>query len=288
MHDPLFPRPVELGAEFVHGKPPEIWWHGPIGTPARPRIAAPTSSSKTARPGKRLERNRAASSRECPTRPEQSFPATISRTPGAPPEAQRAAAGYVEGFNAARQERISVQLAGARGGSRRQRSRATATSASSAAMDSLVDSLWHEIDPATARSIWERRSAPSSGGAARSGWPPANARLTAPRAIMTVPLGVLQSGPSASTRPASLRDACAALEMGRASASSCAFAVRFGRTSKHLADAAFLHAEDPFMRDLVDLAARPRAGDHRLVRRAARRGCARRPRRLGPGELSPA
>ena len=27
LHDPVFPVPVELGAEFVHGKPPEIWRH---------------------------------------------------------------------------------------------------------------------------------------------------------------------------------------------------------------------------------------------------------------------
>src|SRR5258707_243739 len=25
LHDPLYEAPVELGAEFIHGRPPEIW-----------------------------------------------------------------------------------------------------------------------------------------------------------------------------------------------------------------------------------------------------------------------
>ncbi len=112
VHDPLSPLPVELGAEFVHGRPPEIW---------DIIRAAPLTAYDCGRSAIRMRNGRVidedawstidrvmadmqlAAQRE-PDLPFSEFLANSVHTE----EAKRWAAGYVEGFNAARQEIVGI------------------------------------------------------------------------------------------------------------------------------------------------------------------------------------
>jgi monoamine oxidase len=178
--------------------------------------------------------------------PEQSFQQYVENA-AASADARRSAVGYVEGFNAARQELISV------------RSLAIAKEASDridgdrngrlvGGYDRLVDWLWSEIDPERCRLEletpieaieWKRGDVRITAGARA---------FSAPRAVVTLPLGVLQSGAVRfDPLPETLRDACAALVMGSAVRIVLRFRRPIWEDVPALADAAFLQAEDPFI-----------------------------------------
>ncbi len=93
VHDPLAPVAIELGAEFVHGRPPEIFdiiRHGPLTA-------------------YELERNDGEDFLpKSPSRNDVSFETYITRSQH-PPAAKNWARRYVEGFNAARSEVISLR-----------------------------------------------------------------------------------------------------------------------------------------------------------------------------------
>jgi monoamine oxidase len=246
LHDPIFPVPVELGAEFIHGRPPEIWRLVEAGELPALELTAPNvlAENGQARESSWDESEPILSGLS--TVPEQSFRQYIDGL-NAPPGAKRAAAGFVEGFNAARQERISVRslaeeeeaserIDGGRqfrlvGGYRR-----------------LVDWFRSGINPglfdvrlnAPVEAIeWKRGSVRLTAG---------GRRFTAPRAIVTVPLGVLQSGAIRfDPEPPVLRDACLALEMGSALRIVMRFPRPFWEDNPALRDAGFLQVEHPFI-----------------------------------------
>jgi monoamine oxidase len=246
LHEPNFPVPVELGAEFVHGKPPEIWRHVESGRLPALEITGPHVFARGGEPQESGWEESEALLAGLSTAPEQSFKEYVESA-GASPEARRSAVGYVEGFNAARQERISVRsLAIAEAASERIDGDCSARLAGG--YSRLIDWLWSEIDPERCRLVlgtavdaieWKRGEVRITAG---------GRRFTAARAIVTAPLGVLQSGAIRfDPVPETLRDACAALEMG----SAVRIAMRFRRPVWEdvpaLADAAWLQAEDPFI-----------------------------------------
>jgi len=208
LHDPLSPVPIELGAEFIHGKPPEIWSYVESGRFPAVEITAPFLH---VRDGHVEEGDWEATDRilsGMADAPEQSFRDYVAGV-DAPPEACEAAVGYVEGFNAARQELISIRsLAAAPEDDRSFRP--------VRGYSSLIELLWRELD-STRISL----ATPISAVA----WRRDSVRITAstgqvfeaPRAIVTAPLGVLQSGAIRfDPEPAILRDACRGLVMGHA------------------------------------------------------------------------
>ena len=112
IHDPLSPLPIELGAEFIHGRPPETW-----SIIQAAQLTAYDSGDTAVRisNGKVRDHNAwdavgrvMAEMQEAAAHgPDRSF-AEFLETSSEPQEAKLWAAGYVEGFNAARQERVSI------------------------------------------------------------------------------------------------------------------------------------------------------------------------------------
>lgn len=235
LHDPVFPVPVELGAEFVHGKPLEIWRSIESG-----RLSALELPETTNASGIQSILDGLSGA------PEQSFQEYVDRLDPSPDDRQ-AAVGFVEGFNAARQERISVRaLAQAEEASHRiEGGRAFRLSGG---YGRLVDSFWREIDPArcdvhlgapVSSMLWKRR-------AVRARTPRGD--FEASRAIVTTPLGVLKAGAlRLDPEPAIVRDACGALEMGAAVRIVLRFRRAFWEDRREHRDSVFLEADDPWM-----------------------------------------
>jgi monoamine oxidase len=113
VYDPLSPLPIERGAEFVHGRPPEIW---------DVIRAAPLTAYDCGQAAIRIQNGRVVdddawstidrvmtdmqlAAQRGPDLPFSEFLANSVHTE----EAKRWATGYVEGFNAARQEIVGIQ-----------------------------------------------------------------------------------------------------------------------------------------------------------------------------------
>jgi monoamine oxidase len=182
--------------------------------------------------------------------PEQSFREYLDGS-GASSEVRQAATGYVEGFNAARAERISIRaLAQADGAADRIEGERGFRLAGG--YGQLVAWLWEGIDAARRRLY---------AGTAVEGvaWRRGHVRITArtfdgsrafeaPRAIVTVPLGVLQSGGVRfDPEPANLRDACAGIEMGKAARVVLRFRRPLWEDRAEFRDACFLHSGESWM-----------------------------------------
>lgn len=113
IRDPLSPAPIELGAEFVHGRPPEIWEIIRSG-----RLTAydcadravhleegkPKSADDAWESVDRVMSDMQAAASDGEDEPFASF---LERSPCSK-DAKRLAASYVEGFNAARKEVIGI------------------------------------------------------------------------------------------------------------------------------------------------------------------------------------
>lgn len=108
VHDPRASVAMELGAEFVHGKPPEIWnlirTHGLHAT----EVAGEHVCWNEGHPEECADSFPLLSRLPDYADPDRSFSAFLDLYP-APPEQKQQAKGYVEGFNAAFAERISIQ-----------------------------------------------------------------------------------------------------------------------------------------------------------------------------------
>lgn len=113
IRDPLLPAPIELGAEFVHGRPPEIWETIRSGRLTAYDCAERAVHLKHGKPnGDRdawesidhvmSDMQAAASEGE-----DQSFASFLEQSSYSE-GAKRLAASYVEGFNAARKEVIGI------------------------------------------------------------------------------------------------------------------------------------------------------------------------------------
>ena len=209
VRDPALAVPVELGAEFVHGKSPHIW----DIVKAAPLAACEVTGDRWVFEDGRLQRHDAEDDfdelfRSMQDAPEQSF-ADFLACSRANPDLKRWATAYVEGFNAAYKERISVRslVEGARaadaiGGDRAFRilngyDRLAAWLAEGAQV--MLDTPVREI-------CWHRGHVEVSGRNA----------FHARAAVITLPLGVLQErSVIIAPEPAGLADALAMLEMGQ-------------------------------------------------------------------------
>jgi len=112
-HDPLASFPVELGAEFIHGRSPDIWrLIESAGLIAYERTARALYIEKggEARHAKLDEFSEPVLARlaESERRQDESFDNFLRRS-HQPAKLKNWARAYVEGFNAARKERISVR-----------------------------------------------------------------------------------------------------------------------------------------------------------------------------------
>jgi monoamine oxidase len=222
VHNPPPANPVELGAEFVHGRHPALWEVlRESGVPVDPVPGG----------GDWDEMDRVFDLMA--KAPEQSF-ADFIRTVDAPDRVKQAATQYVEGFNAAPKERVGVEwlnlenaVAKEVDGSSSFRVRA--------GYDSvplwLGRSLDIRLNTPVARLRWKRGQVVAETAAGD---------FEAPKAIVTVPLAVLfAGGVKIDPEPEVLSRARAGIGVGQA------IRVTF-RFPEPMRQTGFLHGDQPF------------------------------------------
>jgi monoamine oxidase len=112
-HDPLLPIPVELGAEFIHGRAREIWELIEAANLAAYDVlgrAVRIEDGQVLERGdiwERIDRVMEDMRRSAESGPDKSFQEFIEST-SHPEDVKRLASAYVEGFNAARKEVIGI------------------------------------------------------------------------------------------------------------------------------------------------------------------------------------
>lgn len=264
LHDPSFPMPVELGAEFVHGRPAEIFEIAHAGGLTITEVSGPHRAVRNGKPignGERFTKVDEIFARMAdPALPDQTF-ANFLAPLDVDEEARGAALGYVEGFNAARADRISTrslayesQAQEAIDGDRGFRFQA--------GYDRLAQWLWDRcashsaalhLNRIVTRIRWQRgrvevEAQPVGGGGSESA--PAPVTFVADRAIVTVPLGVL-AAPEGATGAIrfipnlpELEEALKRLEMGQAVRVTMRFGAALGQHHPILAEPGFVHSDD--------------------------------------------
>jgi monoamine oxidase len=257
IHDPLSPIPIELGAEFVHGRPAEITGIANSGHLALYHCgehAVHIENGEVQDESDAWElvdevmddMQRAASSG-----PDQSFQSFLERS-SHPEEAKRLATAYVEGFNAARKELIGIaslaedaRAAEQIGGNQSLRVRD--------GYDAIIRHVLQGLDDASAKlrlnsvveSIdWQPGSAVVH---VRSDLTGRQASFASRRVLITVPLGVLQAGRIRfNPEPAGTLEAARALAFGQVIRVVLRFREPFWTSNSRLADAGFLLSQEQF------------------------------------------
>jgi monoamine oxidase len=246
VRDPLAACPIELGAEFVHGRPEEIWQivrHAPLpaydvtGTQLRHRAGRLEPAEEMSAAIEQALR----AMREAPDEPFADF---LERRKS-DAEGKRWAAAFVEGFNAAHKERIGTAalVKDEQAGEKIDGDRSFRIGGG---YDLVPRWLWGGMEPglvslelnaAVRRVEWKR-------GEVRL--ETARGRVEAASAVITAPLGVLRGGGiEFSPEPADALAAAAKLEMGRVVRITLRFRERFWEDCKGLEDLGFLFSLEP-------------------------------------------
>jgi monoamine oxidase len=244
VHDPLSPAAIELGAEFVHGRPAEIFdLIAEAGLPVVERAHEIRRVGETAREPDRggMWRLLAAMEDGAESGPDKSFAAFAEGAPFDDRD-KRAAIGYVEGFNAARAEIVGIQslaqeakAAAAIDGDRAFLLPAGYDSVAGALMSSEAELRLNSV---VERVAWRPGEATVHVRSAIDG---SREALTANHLIVTVSLGVLQSRAiQFEPEPSKAIEAARALAFGQA----MRVTLRFVRTPKFLRPG-FLLSDEP-------------------------------------------
>jgi monoamine oxidase len=239
--------PVELGAEFVHGRPDEILAIAAEGaTPIVPVQGhfRRQINGEWADAGHLMERIDRLFSKLPSKEPDESFQYYLDRS-GEDDEVKQHAQRYVEGFHAADPSLVSARSI------RRDSEAEEAINGDhqyriATGYDSLVRTVAERIDRSRCDILMNTAVHEI---AWRPGQAIVRAGLTeylAPRAIITLPLGVLKSG-SVAFSPAlpQKQNAMSFLEMGPVIRVSLCFKEKFWERDPKMADVSFLFTEDP-------------------------------------------
>ncbi|MCU1235820.1 MAG: amine oxidase [Candidatus Solibacter sp.] len=233
VHDADTPVPIELGAEFVHGRAPEIW---NLGLPLREtegdfiHLEAPEGAA---------HRVMDDIERLADEAHDETLLDFLNRRDYTPAE-RLAAAAFVEGYDAARKERIGVA-------SLAQEFRAAEAIDGDSSFHVIAgyDSLARAIAPSDVRlnSIVEaiewRRGEVAVG--VRDGHV-----LRAERVVVTIPLGVLQAGAIRfDPEPTQILEAAHALDFGQAFRITFRFDRAFWEDNEKLKGAGFILSNEP-------------------------------------------
>jgi monoamine oxidase len=244
LHDPLSSAAIELGAEFVHGRPPEIFdLIAEAGLPVIERVhEIHGPGDETNEPDHHgMWRLLSAMEDAAQSGPDMSF---ADFTAGAPFDdpVKRDATGYVEGFNAARAEIVSIH-------SLAQEAKAAEAIEGDRAfhLRGGYDSVARALEPSGAELLLNtvaERVAWRTGETTvhvRSSIDGVTDVLTASHLIVTVSLGVLQAGEiQFDPEPTEALEAARSLAFGQA----MRVTLRFDRTPKFLRPG-FLLSEEP-------------------------------------------
>ena len=250
LHEAGFDAPIELGAEFVHGKPPEIF--GAIDSGIL-RAVETGGDDWCFREG-RLEppdvvfQSTGRLTAGLADAPEQSF-AHFLEVQATGEEARRWAAGYIEGFHAARPDEIGVEslVVANRAEDAIEGHRSFRLAGGYGALlewlrpaSALVEIRLDAIAGAVA---WSRGRVEIA--ASVSGRPE---RFRAQRCICTLPLGVLAAGAvTIQPEPTNLRAALVGLAMGHAARMTLRFRRPVWQDRKQLRSLGFLFSQEPWM-----------------------------------------
>ncbi len=246
IRDPHLAKPVELGAEFIHGRPGELW---DIVRAARILLADVSGESWCSQSGSLrrcdeffrsagtvFEKMRGAVS---PDRTLREFLGECD----CPDDMKRWAAAYVEGYDAADSSRVSTawlvheaEASDATGGEKGYRPLN--------GYDRIPEWLRAGIDPGRSE-LW--LNTPVTGITWRPGEVTAetpHGRFKAARAVITLPLGVLRSGAVRfDPPPASVLNAAQSLEMGTALRIVLRFRRGIEAWRPELGNLGFLHSD---------------------------------------------
>ncbi len=250
VHDPLSPVPIELGAEFIHGRPPEIW---NIIEAAALTAYDCTERALHIKDGKIQDRSDAwlpvdeimeDMQKAADNGPDQSF-AEFLRSTSHPGDAKQLATSYVEGFNAARADLIGIaslaedaRAADKIDGDRSFRILNGYDSIARHLLDGEVrlNSVVESVEWGSAGVTVQTRSALTG----------QKQTLKSRRAIVTVPLGVLQAGSIRfDPEPTEILQAAHQLEFGHVVRVILRFRDRVWEQKPELADAGFLLSQEP-------------------------------------------
>ncbi len=243
--------PVELGAEFIHWRPPEIFElvkqaNLQLGAIAWNVLRRDGNGWHAA--GEILSGMDGLFEKMSTDRPDQSFQEFLDRVT-AEPEVKEQALGFIEGFHAADPRRISVYSL-VRSNAADQEIDADHQFRFAHGYDTLAKSLSDSIQ-------WRCCELQLNTTVTEVEWKPgetlvrttSGAEFRAARAIITVPLGVLKSGgirfsPGLAEKETALRG----LEMGTVGRANLSFKRKFWEDQPRFKNVSFLFTDDPHFR----------------------------------------
>ena len=255
IHDPLSPLPIELGAEFIHGRPPQTWnlirsaGLTAYEHTARARLSDHGKFLEETEAGKIADRALSAMSKSAKQK-DESFEDFLTRS-HLPPHVKTWARVHVEGFNAARNELISVAAL-------KLDAKAAAEIDGDRAFrilggyDSLIHLLMHAIpdhqsvvslNSVVERVEWRRRNVTVK---FRSALDNQVSTIRCAQLIITVPLGVLEATAPAQgaivfdPEPKGIRNAMRTLEFGQVYRVTFRFEEPFWQTDERLKGIGFV------------------------------------------------
>ena len=245
-HTPHYP--VELGAEFIHGRPSETFQ---LVKEAGLKIAELRWNPLRRRAGQWLDAGKSMAAMEelfesaSSDQADQSIQSFVDYA-RAEPEVKEMALAFVEGFHAADPRRISLHSV-IRSAIAEEQIDGDRQYRIAAGYDTAVRAISDRID-------WKRCDLRLQTCVTEVKWKPGSAvirtsdglELRAPRAIITVPLGVLKSGrirfnPSLADKEQSFHK----LEMGPVIRASLCFRGKFWESEPRFKDMSFLFSDDP-------------------------------------------
>ncbi len=250
IHDPLCSLPLELGAEFIHGRPKEIW---DIIHDAGLAVYDGTDDSRYMNDGV-VERNADAwllvhsaleDMRQAAQDGDKSFEEFLAGTSYSE-ETRRSTRGFIEGFNAADSKIISIQALAEEMTAAQEidgdRSFRFSTGYDATPLHILRSvPNWQaklRVNQVVERIEWQAGSV-----AIRTN----RGKWTAQQAIITVPLGVLQERSIVfSPEPSSILKAAQALEFGHVYRVVLRFREAFWESRDELKDVGFLLSHEQF------------------------------------------
>ena len=240
--------PVELGAEFVHGRSPDLF--GPI-IRARLQTAEVAGEMRRKRDGLWDDAGQVMAEvnhlfEKMPVNePDQSFQQYIEKSRYSP-ETRQLALNFVEGFHAADPRRVSVHWL-IRTTQAEEKIDGETSFRVGEGYDRVVNAIAEEMEAERCETLlntpitqirWRRGEVSANAGAAE---------FHAPLALVTLPLGVLQSGSVAfdPPLPEEKLQATALLETGPVIRVSLCFHDRFWEEQPEMRHLSFLFTDDP-------------------------------------------
>lgn len=256
LHDPLSPMPIELGAEFVHGCPPEIWdivrSQGLLVYDCADKaIHVKNGRVEHGENGWEIVDEVMQDMRKAAKRGKDRSFADFLAASSHPENAKELAASYVEGFNAARKEIIGIASL-AKDADASEKIGGDRALRLASGYDAVIRHLIAGVDdfPSKLRLNQVVQRIEWSAGHVtvhvESLWTGQRTAVRAKRAIVTVPLGVLTRDISFDPEPNEAFEAARALEFGQVVRVVLRFRRAFWADNHELGRAGFLLSDEKF------------------------------------------